>query len=381
MSEALDRRFMAAAIRLGRSALGTTWPNPAVGAILVKDGSVVGRGRTARGGRPHGEPLALAMAGDEARGATLYVSLEPCAHHGKTPPCADAVVTAGVSRVVAPLEDPNPKVAGTGFQQLRAAGIEVEIGLLADEARRANAGHIKRVTNARPHVTLKLAVSADDAIGRVGEAGTPVTGEVARRHAQALRSRFDAILVGRGTVEADDPQLTCRLPGLSDRSPVRVVLDSDGRLDPQKHIFDSAAPTWMLTADGNAQSAQHDQSLTSPSRGRLSEPAGPEVAELRTLNVPRGEGGLAFQACLERLGREGITCVLVEGGATVARTLLEADLVDEVLLFRSPHRLGGDLVPALAGLPLAAIEQSERFARIDRRRLGDDILSRYERIG
>jgi diaminohydroxyphosphoribosylaminopyrimidine deaminase/5-amino-6-(5-phosphoribosylamino)uracil reductase len=427
MSEALDRRFMAAAIRLGRGALGTTWPNPAVGAILVKDGRVVGRGRTARGGRPHGEPLALAMAGGEARGATLYVSLEPCAHQGKAPPCADAVVAAGVSRVVAPIADPDARVAGSGFARLRAAGVEVVTGLLADAARRANAGHIKRMGWPIPHVTLKLAVSADDAIGRVGEAGAAVTGAIARRHAQALRSRFDAILVGRGTVAADDPQLTCRLPGLEDRSPVRIVLDSDGRLARSRRVFHGGVPTWVLTADDKAQSDDHDESLTSPlrggrnlqaesaadfgrgarpldsappsrnskprreatrranfdlpSRGRLSEPAGSEDSQLRVLPVSHGERGLDLHAGLERLGQEGITRVLVEGGARVARALLEADLVDEALLFRSPHRLGGELVPALAGLPLSAIEHSERFRRIDRRRLGDDILSRYEQTG
>lgn len=357
MSEALDRRFMAAAIRLGAGALGTTWPNPAVGAILVKDGRVVGRGCTGRGGRPHGETEALAMAAGAARGATLYVSLEPCAHYGRTPPCADAIVAAGVRRVVAPVSDPDARVSGKGFARLSAAGVEVETGLLAEEARRANAGHYKRIGAAAPHVVLKLAVSADDAIGRIGEAGTPVTGETARRHAQALRSRFDAILVGRGTVEADDPQLTCRLPGLEDRSPVRVVLDSEGKLDAARKVFDSVAPTWVLTATEST------------------------TTKTRTLQVPRGAGGLDLAAVLDRLAEEGVTRVLVEGGAKVARSLLEADLVDEVLLFRSPHRLGGKLVPALAGLPLSAIQRSPRFRRIDRRRLGTDILSRYERIG
>ena len=226
MTEALDRRFMAAAIRLGASANGSTWPNPAVGAIVVKDGIVVGRGRTAPGGRPHGEPQALAMAGDSARGATLYVSLEPCAHQGREGPCADAIVSAGVGRVVAAMVDPDPRTAGAGLERLRTAGIEVTTGLLQEEASRAHAGHLCRVEGPPPYVVLKLAVSADDAIGRVGEAQVAVTGETARRHAQALRSRFDAILVGRGTVETDDPELTVRLPGLEDRSPIRVVLDT-----------------------------------------------------------------------------------------------------------------------------------------------------------
>jgi diaminohydroxyphosphoribosylaminopyrimidine deaminase/5-amino-6-(5-phosphoribosylamino)uracil reductase len=376
MSEALDRRFMAAAIRLGAGALGTTWPNPAVGAILVKDGRIVGRGRTGRGGRPHGEAGALAMAGEQARGATLYVSLEPCAHHGRTPPCADTIAAAGASRVVAPLADPDARVAGEGFERLRAAGIEVETGLLADAARRANAGHFKRMRETVPHVVLKLAVSADDAIGRVGEAGTPVTGATARRHAQALRSRFDAILVGRGTVEADDPRLTCRLPGLEDRSPMRVVLDSDGALDAGRRVFDSAAPTWVFGFDGDARGERRSEG----SRGKLREAAAAAEPQPRRVAVARTSDGLDLAAVLKRLGEAGITRLLVEGGAKVARSFLEAGLVDEVMLFRSPHPLGGDLVPALAGQPLSTIEHSARFRRIDRRRLGDDILSRYERI-
>lgn len=359
MADTLDRRFTAAAIRMGAGALGTTWPNPAVGAILVKDGRVVGRGRTARGGRPHAETLALAMAGDAARGATLYVSLEPCAHHGKTPPCADAVAEAGVTRVVAPMADPNPEVAGRGFDRLRAAGIEVVSGVMADVGHRANAGHMKRAEWPMPYVVLKLAVSADDAIGRTGEAQVAVTGPVARRHVQALRSRFDAILVGRGTVEADDPELTCRLPGLEDRSPVRVVLDSGGSLGPDRKVFDGAASTWVFKAQG--------------------EPAPNRPG--RRFSVARSTlGGLDPWHCLYRLKEEGITRVLVEGGAQVARNFLYGDLVDEVMLFRSPNPLGGDVVPALADLPLTFIEASARFRRIERRRFGPDRMSVYERV-
>ena len=366
MSEALDRRFMAAAIRLGASALGTTWPNPAVGAILVKDGHVVGRGRTARGGRPHAETEALAMAGAKASGATFYVSLEPCSHHGKTPPCADAISAADVGQVITPIADPNPDVAGRGLKHLEEEGVAATNGVMAAAARAAHRGHISRVERARPHVILKLAVSADDAIGREGEGQVAVTGAVARRHVQALRTRFDAILVGSGTVAADDPSLTCRLPGLEDRSPVRVVLDSDGRLQADRKIFDGAAPTWLFTADHAAE-------------GAVPLPSG--EGKLRRFAVPRVSGGLDLAAVLKRLADEGITRLLVEGGARVARGFLEAGLVDMVMLFRGPETLGGEVVPALAGLPLAAIERAQAFGAIVRRRFGADRMTLYERAG
>jgi len=365
MADELDRRFMAAAIRLAASANGITSPNPAVGAIVVKDGVVVGRGRTARGGRPHAEAVALAMAGEAARGATLYSSLEPCAHRGRAGPCADAIVTAGVSRVVAAVDDPDPRTSGAGFSRLRDAGIEVESGVLSDEAVRAHAGHFRR-EKVLPHVTLKLAVSADDAIGRVGEPQVAVTGEIARRHAQVLRTRFDAVLVGRGTVEVDNPALTVRLQGLEDRSPVRVVLDTGARLPLNRRIFsEGTGATWVMSAatEGTRRDANSN------------------VADrVRRFLVPRSsEGGLDPWSALHRLVDGGVVRLLVEGGAEVARRFLESDLVDEVLLFRSPNSLGGKLLPALAGLSLASIEASPRFRRIERRRFGDDILTRYER--
>ncbi len=354
-----DRRMLAAAIRLGAGALGTTSPNPAVGAIVVTDGRVVGRGRTAPGGRPHGETIALAQAGAAARGATLYASLEPCSHHGRTPPCADALIAAGIARVVAPAVDPDPRVAGRGFERLRDAGVEVATGILAAEAGRAHAGHIARTAGPLPHITLKLAVSADDAIGRRGEGNVLVTGEIARRHVQALRTRFDAILVGRGTVEADDPELTSRLPGLEARSPIRVVLDSEAQLGSHHRIFvEGSAPTWVLSAA----------------------PATVADGRPRRFRVPHSTlGGLDPWVSMYRLSNQGVTRLLMEGGARIARTFLEADLVDEVLLFRSPIALGGDIVPALAGLPLAFIEDSERFRRIGRRIFGIDSMTRYER--
>ena len=345
-------------MRFGAGALGSTWPNPAVGAIVVKNQIVVGRGRTGRGGRPHGETAALDMARDATVSATLYVSLEPCSHHGKTPPCTDAIVAAGIKRVVATRPDPDPRVAGKGFARLREAGIDVVTGLLAEQAARVQAGHISRVERGRPHVMLKLAISADDAIGRKGERQVPVTGEIARRHVQALRSRFDAILVGRGTIEADDPRLSCRLPGLEGRSPVRVVLDTENQLAPGWKLFDGGTPTWIL-------GASHKDT---------------DASELRRFKVPRAGGGLDLAICLGRLAGEGITRLLVEGGAHVARSFLKADLVDEIMLFRSPIALGGEVVPAFAGLPLSFVEASDRFRRVERRMFGTDRMSRYERV-
>ncbi|MGH6717430.1 MAG: bifunctional diaminohydroxyphosphoribosylaminopyrimidine deaminase/5-amino-6-(5-phosphoribosylamino)uracil reductase RibD, partial [Bradyrhizobium sp.] len=220
-----DRRFMQLALTLGRRGLGRTWPNPAVGAVVVKDGLIVGRGWTQPGGRPHAEPEALKRAGQSARGATLYVTLEPCSHVGKSPPCTDAVIASGIARVVAAIGDPNPEVAGQGFAKLRAAGIAVDIGLEAAQAARDHAGHLRRVRDGRPHVILKLAVSADDKIGGPGGKPVAITGEAARSRVHLLRAQCDAILAGIGTVLADDPLLTCRLPGMAARSPVRVVLD------------------------------------------------------------------------------------------------------------------------------------------------------------
>jgi diaminohydroxyphosphoribosylaminopyrimidine deaminase/5-amino-6-(5-phosphoribosylamino)uracil reductase len=360
MSESVDRRFMAVAIRLGASANGSTWPNPAVGAIVVKDGVVVGRGRTAPGGRPHGEAVALAMAGGHARGSTIYVSLEPCAHQGRAGPCADAIVAAGVTRVVGPMSDPDPRTAGKGFGRLRGAGIEITSGVLEKEARRAHAAHLWRFAWPLPYVALKLAVSADDAIGRMGERQVKVTGEIARRHVQALRMRFDAILVGRGTIEIDDPQLTVRLPGLEHRSPIRVVLDTECRLAEDRRIFaEGDAPTWVISANQRIPVCDRVERLTSSGSAL---------------------GGVDPWISLYRLKEKGITRILIEGGANVARRFLESDLVNEMILFRSPRALGGNIVPALAGLPLSTIENSDRFRRVERRRFGPDMMARYERV-
>src|SRR5216110_883341 len=245
-----DARFMQLALALGRRGLGRTWSNPAVGAVVVKDGVIVGRGWTQPGGRPHAEVEALSQAGEAARGATLYVTLEPCSHVGKSPPCADAVIAAGIVRVVSAIEDPNPEVAGQGHAKLRAAGITVDVGVGAAEAAHDHAGHFRRIRDHRPHVILKLAVSADDKIGAAGHKPVAITGEAARTRVHLLRARCDAILVGIGTVLADDPVLTCRLPGMEARSPVRVVLDRSLRIPGTSRLVQSAreTPLWVMTS-------------------------------------------------------------------------------------------------------------------------------------
>ena len=364
-SQAADRRFMELALALGRRTLGQTWPNPAVGAIVVKDGVIVGRGWTAPGGRPHGEPQALARAGASARGATAYVTLEPCSHHGKTPPCADALIAAGVARVVSAIEDPNPEVAGQGHARLRAAGIVVDVGLCADDARYAHAGHIRRVTSGRPHVTLKLAVSADGKIGATGHKPVAITGEASRARVHLQRAHNDAILIGVGTALSDDPELTCRLPGMAKLSPVRVVLDRHLGLPASSKLARSAraTPLWLF-AERSGE----------PSEAALLRASGAEI-----IPVAAGERGLDLSAVLKELATRGITRVMVEGGARVAASFVDADLVDEIWLYSSKTVIGPDGVPALNGIPLTSLTQSPRFRQRASEDFGEDHLAVYER--
>jgi diaminohydroxyphosphoribosylaminopyrimidine deaminase/5-amino-6-(5-phosphoribosylamino)uracil reductase len=363
-----DRRFMQLALTVGRRGLGRTWPNPAVGAVVVKDGIIVGRGWTQPGGRPHAEVEALRRAGAAARGATLYVTLEPCSHFGKTPPCADAVVAAGIARVVSAIEDPNPKVAGQGYAKLRAAGIAVDTGLGAGEAAHDHAGHFRRIRDRRPHVILKLAVSADDRIAAAGHKPVAITGEAARTRVHLLRAQCDAILVGIGTVISDDPLLTCRLPGMEPRSPVRVVLDSALRIGAASRLVHSArqTPLWLMASE-TAEAA---------SAAKLGA-AGAQV--IRLAPVAGTAPGLDLKAVLHALAERGITRLLVEGGSRVAAAFVAADLADEVWLLRGPEAIGEGGVTALDNLPLTAIAQSPTFKRRASEMLENDTLTTYER--
>jgi diaminohydroxyphosphoribosylaminopyrimidine deaminase/5-amino-6-(5-phosphoribosylamino)uracil reductase len=361
-----DARFMALALTLGRRGLGRTWPNPAVGAVIVNNSVIVGRGWTQPGGRPHAEVEALRRAGSLARGATLYVTLEPCSHFGRSPPCADAVIAAGIARVVSALEDPNPEVAGGGHARLRAAGIAVDIGLGAEEARRAHAGHIRRMRHGRPNVLLKLAISADGKVGAAGRRPLAITGERVRERVHLLRAQSDAILIGSGTALADDPSLTCRLPGMGGYSPVRVVLDSALRLPLGSRLVRSAreVPLWVATAT--------DASLIAK--------VALEAAGVTILSVPRAAGtGLALPAVLGLLAERGISRLMVEGGPIVAAALLDADLVDEATLFRSDMIVGAAGIDALEGLPLTALIESPRLMKTGDEAVGADRVEVFGR--
>jgi diaminohydroxyphosphoribosylaminopyrimidine deaminase/5-amino-6-(5-phosphoribosylamino)uracil reductase len=367
-AKAADQRFMQLALTLGRRGQGRTWPNPAVGAVVVRDGIIVGRGWTQPGGRPHAEPVALAHAGDAARGATLYVTLEPCSHFGKSPPCADAIIAAGIARVVSAIEDPNPEVAGQGHARLSAAGIAVDVGLGAAEAARDHAGHFRRVRDKRPHVILKLAVSADDKIAAVGRKPVAISGEAAKIRVHLLRAQCDAILVGIGTVLSDDPLLTCRLPGMESRSPVRVVLDRALRIRGTSKLVHSArgTPLWVMTSS----------LAEAPSAMKLGA-AGAQVIRVATTTTP--PPGLDLSAVLHALAEKGITRLLVEGGARVASSFVAAGLVDEVWLLRGSDAIGADGVDALDALPLSALTGSPAFTQRASEMLQKDTLTIYER--
>ncbi len=360
-----DQRFMALALALGRRGLGRTWPNPAVGAVIVKDGVIVGRGWTQAGGRPHAEIEALRRAGEAARGATLYVTLEPCSHHGKSPPCADAIIAAGLARVVSALEDPNPKVAGAGHARLRAAGIAVEVGVGADEARRDHAGHIRRTRDGRPHVMLKLAISADGKAGASGGRPLAITGAAARDRVHFLRAQSDAIMIGIGTALADDPMLTCRLPGMAGYSPVRIVLDSALRLPPGSRLGQTTreVPVWVITGPEGLSATEDNLQA----RGVV------------ILRAPGHGGRLDLSVVLKLIAERDITRLMVEGGPTVAAAFLAADLIDEAVLFQSPKVVGADGIDALKGLPLTALTQSPRLKAVRSEAIGADMCEVFER--
>lgn len=363
-----DARLMRGALALAARGLGDVWPNPAVGCVLTRDGRVVGRGWTQPGGRPHAETEALARAGDAARGATAYVTLEPCAHYGKTPPCAAALIAAGVTRVVAACEDPDERVAGRGHAMLRDAGVDVSVGLSADEAYRLNLGFFLSRLHGRPMVTLKAATSLDGRIAARTGHSKWITGEAARAVGHRLRAEHDAIMVGAGTALADDPDLTCRLPGMAHRSPVRVVVDSRLRLPLTSRLAATArrVPTWIVAAAGG-----HD-----PLRADALRAAGVDVLE-----APTDAAGMPdIHTVLKLLAGRGVTRVLSEGGAHLAASLLRAGVVDRMEWFRAAGVVGGDGVPAMVGFGLDDVGAMPRFDRRAVLRLGDDVWERYESV-
>jgi diaminohydroxyphosphoribosylaminopyrimidine deaminase/5-amino-6-(5-phosphoribosylamino)uracil reductase len=362
-----DVGHMRAALALARRGLGEVWPNPAVGCVIVRDGVVVGRGWTQPGGRPHGETEALRRAGEAARGATAYVSLEPCCHWGKTPPCADALIAAGIRRVLIPVEDPDPRVSGQGIDRLRGAGVAVDLGLCAAEAAELNAGFFSRIRSGLPLVTLKLATTLDGRIATHAGESQWITGPPARDRAHLLRASHDAVMVGSGTAIADDPQLTCRLPGLGHRSPVRIVVDGRLRLPLTSRLVAEArlVPTWIVTL-------RHGDAL----RQQVFRDCGVELIEVES----DGAAGVDVAAALRALGGRGLTRILVEGGGQLAASLLRAEAVDRLVWFRAPLVIGGDGIPGVGAFGLERLADARRFQRTGLEPCGDDVLETYRRL-
>jgi diaminohydroxyphosphoribosylaminopyrimidine deaminase / 5-amino-6-(5-phosphoribosylamino)uracil reductase len=358
--------MMRAALALARRSLGRTWPNPAVGCVIVKDGLVVGRGRTRDGGRPHAEVDALSQAGEAARGATVYVTLEPCSHHGKSPPCADALVQAGVAKVVSALQDPNPQVNGAGHERLRRAGITVEVGEGAAEAADINAGFLMREIEARPLFHLKTAASLDGRIATASGDSKWITGPAARADGQRLRALHDAILVGANTVAADDPELTCRLPGLEAYSPIRIVLDSKARMAPESKLALTAneIPVWLFCT----------QQAPAAARAGL-QAKGVVVIEVAST----AQGRVDVAAVAQALGQRKLTRVLVEGGGEVAAAFLGAGLVDRVTSYQAGLLLGADSRSAVGPLGLEKLGFATRFHLVSARQLAGDVVETWHR--
>ena len=359
-----DLRYMRLALSLARRGLGRVWPNPAVGCVIVRDGRIVGRGWTQPGGRPHAEVVALAQAGDAAKGATAYVTLEPCAHHGKTPPCAEALISAGIARVVCALGDPDPRVDGGGFDMLRAAGIAVTTGLCEDEARADQAGFLSRVTRGRPMLTLKLASSFDGRIATASGESQWITGPEARRHVHAMRASHDAVMVGAGTARDDDPSLTVRGLGV-DHQPVRVVLSRhlDMPLDSQLARTAREVPLWIC-------------------HGRRAAPeliAAWQGIGATLITVNEVQATLDPGSVLQALGDRGLTRVYCEGGGGLAASLLGAGLVDELVGYGAGLAIGAEGRPSLAAMGLSRLTEAPRFDLIECRDIGGDVLHRWRR--
>ncbi|SFL96030.1 bifunctional diaminohydroxyphosphoribosylaminopyrimidine deaminase/5-amino-6-(5-phosphoribosylamino)uracil reductase RibD [Shimia aestuarii] len=355
---------MALALQLGRRGQGHCWPNPAVGCVVVREGRIVGRGWTQPGGRPHAETEALAQAGTAAKGATAYVTLEPCAHHGKTPPCANALIAAGIARVVVAVRDSDARVAGKGLEMLRAAGIEVVIGVLEDEAARDLQGFFLKTDLGRPFVTLKLASSLDGRIATATGESQWITGPEARRQVHAMRMRHDAVMVGGGTARADDPSLTVRDLGAR-HQPVRVVVSRRLDMPLMSNLARTAKdiPVWIA----HGPDASPELRATWRDLGAELLPCALEGAHVSPASV------------LAALGDRGITRVFCEGGGALAASLFAADLVDELVTFSAGLILGAEGYPAIGAMGVERLLAAPRFERVSQRDIGDDIMSVWHR--
>ena len=357
---------MAHALSLGARGLGRVWPNPAVGCVVVKDGRVVGRGRTADGGRPHAETIALEMAGEAARGATAYVSLEPCSHHGQTPPCVDALIGAGVARVVFALEDPDERVAGRGLAALRDAGIAVETGVMSDRAAKLHAGFLSRVQTGRPLLTLKLALTLDGRIATATGESRWITGHAARRVVHGMRANHDAVLVGGGTARTDNPTLTVREFGAS-HQPLRVVASRRLDLPWPCRLGESLyeGPVWLL----------HGADDVPLNVGTHWTGAG-----ARLLPVAVKGGQLDPAAMLTALGSEGVTRVFCEGGGALAASFLQAGLVDRLVVFSAGKVLGAEGTPGIGALGIDRLATAPQFELVEVRKVGSDVMHQWEKV-
>ncbi len=363
MQQSDDERWMHLALALGARGLGLTWPNPAVGCVIVKDGRVVGRGWTQPGGRPHAERMALDQATTASNGATAYVTLEPCAHLGKTPPCANALIDAGIARVVAATGDPDTRVAGKGFAALRAAGIKVICGVLEAEAQQANIGFLTRITQGRPAITLKLASSLDGKIATCSGESQWITGVDARQYVHYLRATHDAVMVGSGTSLVDNPSLNVRINGLEQRKPVRIVLDSTLSTPPDSILAKTAhaSDVWMCHGPNATVQAQADWGQT-----------GAVLIECAQ------EGAyLSLTDALANIANKGITRMFCEGGGKLAASLIKAGFVDRLISFTAGVAIGPDGTPNLGPLGVTTLAKAPRFTLVSQRRIGGELMSEW----
>jgi diaminohydroxyphosphoribosylaminopyrimidine deaminase/5-amino-6-(5-phosphoribosylamino)uracil reductase len=356
-----DEAWMARAVALAEGGRGTVSPNPMVGAVLVRDGRVVGEGFHRAAGLAHAEAVALAAAGELAAGATCYVTLEPCAHHGRTPPCADALVAAGVARVVAALPDPDPRVGGAGLARLRAAGVRVEVGTGADQAAEQNAAYLTHRRLGRPRITLKAAASLDGKVAAPDGTSQWITGPAARADAHRLRAEADAVAVGAGTALADDPRLTVRLPGWSGRQPLRVLVDAAGRVEATGHLFDGEAETLVATTPA-APAAAVDAWKAAGAEVLICEPT-----------VMAGRAAVDLHDLTRALGERGVLELLVEGGPRLQASLWAAGLADRLVWYLAPLAIGGQAAPGLLGAGAATLADARRLRLASVDRLGDDL--------
>lgn len=363
---ARDTQFMRVALVLAKRGLGNVWPNPAVGCVLVRDEKIVGRGWTQPGGRPHAETQALFQAGSASRGATAYISLEPCDHHGETGPCTEALIAVGIERAVVAIEDPDPRVSGRGIERLRRAGVTISTGVCRDAAMDLNAGFFFAVTLGRPLFTLKAATTLDGRIATRSGESRWITGPASRAAAHRLRADHDAILIGSGTALTDDPILSCRLPGMEDRSPVRIIADGRLRLTPEMKLVETAlrVPTWVVTVPAPELR-----------RRRALEERGVTIIEVEEDSF----GHPAPQAVAVALAKRGITRVLIEGGGGIVASYLTAGVVDRLAWFRAPRVIGSDGVPAVEALGVANLSDAPWFSRSGVTQVGEDVLEAYGR--